>query len=305
VSSQPRTSREDAETFDAVVQAIRLALDDPNATVRESDQLGDLGLDSLGRLGAVVAVEEALGVTLAEQDVTASITVSKFRALISDRSSRPSSGDFPEWPYRRDVRWIGNALRDHVFARVVRHWVTLDVEGAECLKDVTTPSLFIFNHTDDFDGPVIYEALPKAIRRSMSVAIGDDVMREHKALAFATRLGWGAFAFSRSAPFRPSLEYVGTMLKRGHHVLFAPEGRLSTTGELLDFKPGIGYFVVHLGVSVVPLKTKGLSGTVPLHANWPQKSSHVTVKFGAPMRFEKTRDYVGVTDTLRQAVDDL
>jgi 1-acyl-sn-glycerol-3-phosphate acyltransferase/acyl carrier protein len=297
--------RDDADTFDVVVSAIRLALDDPSANVHEGAELGDLGLDSLGRLSVIVAVEETLGITLAEEKVTPTMTVGKFQLLISDGSSQSSSGDFPKWPYRRDVRWIGNALRDHVFARIVRHWVTLDVEGVDNLSDVKTPSLFIFNHTDDFDGPVIYEALPQAIRRNMSVAIGADVMRDHKALAFSTRLGWGAFGFSRSAPFRPSLQYVEDMLKRGHHVLFAPEGRLSTDGELLDFKPGIGYFVSRLGVPVVPIKTKGLSGTVPLHANWPQKHSQVTIRFGEPLQFGKTKNYVEVTETLRQAVEAL
>ncbi|MFY9783527.1 MAG: lysophospholipid acyltransferase family protein [Acidimicrobiales bacterium] len=225
--------------------------------------------------------------------------------MVRNGSPPTSNGDFPEWPYRRDIRWIGDALRDHLFARVVRHWVTLEVEGLENLKEVNSPSLFIFNHTDDFDGPVIYQAMPRALRRNMTVAIGADIMRDHKALAFATRLGWGGFAFSRTPPFRPSLKYVGELLQRGHHVLFAPEGRLSTDGELLDFKPGVGYLVVRLGVPVIPLKTRGLSGTVPLNANWPKKRSHVTVRFGESVRFGEKANYVEVTESLRRAVEDL
>jgi 1-acyl-sn-glycerol-3-phosphate acyltransferase len=215
------------------------------------------------------------------------------------------SDGFPRWPYRRDVRFVGDALRDQIFARIVRHWVTLNVEGTENLAQVNVPSIFIFNHTDDFDGPVIYEALPPVIRRSMTVAIGADIMGDHRALAFGSRLGWGGFAFSRTAPFRPSLKNVAAMLDTGHHVLFAPEGRLSTNGELLEFKPGIGYMVVHLGVPVVPLKTEGLSGTMPLHAKWPKRKSNVTVRFGEPMRFVKTKNYVEVTESLRLAVVDL
>lgn len=215
------------------------------------------------------------------------------------------SEEFPRWPYRRDVRWVGDAFRDHLFARLVRHWVTLTVEGSEYLSKVNAPALFIFNHTDDFDGPVIYEALPPGIRRRMSVAVGADIMKEHRALAFGSRLGWGSFAFSRTAPFRPSLRNVAQMLESGHHVLFAPEGRLSTDGELLDFKPGIGYMVAHLKVAVVPIKTKGLSGTMPLHARWPKRKSDVTVKFGEPMSFGQTRNYVEVTEWLRQAVEEL
>jgi long-chain acyl-CoA synthetase len=215
------------------------------------------------------------------------------------------SDDFPQWPFRRDVRLAGDALRDHVFARLVRRWVSLRVEGSEHLAKLAAPSLFIFNHTDDLDGPVIYAALPPTFRRKMTVAVGADIMRDHRALAFASRLGWGSFAFSRTAPYRPSLKNVAHMLETGHHVLFAPEGRLSTDGELLDFKPGIGYMVARLQVAVVPIKTKGLSGTMPLHAKWPKRRSDVTVKFGEPMSFGRTRNYVEVTEWLRRAVDEL
>jgi long-chain acyl-CoA synthetase len=215
------------------------------------------------------------------------------------------SEDFPQWPYRRDVRLVGDAFRDHLFARLVHHWVSLSVEGSEHLSRLSAPSLFIFNHTDDFDGPVIYEALPPRIRRRMTVAVGADILRGHRALAFGSRLGWGSFAFSRTAPFRPSLRNVAHMLETGHHVLFAPEGRLSTDGELLDFKPGIGYMVARLKVAVVPIKTKGLSGTMPLHAKWPQRKSDVTVKFGEPMSFGTTKNYVEVTEWLRRAVEEL
>ncbi|MCU1363176.1 MAG: hypothetical protein JWM55_1004 [Acidimicrobiaceae bacterium] len=215
------------------------------------------------------------------------------------------STEFPTWPYRRDVRLVGDAFRDHLIAPAVRHWVSLQVEGSEHLARLSAPSLFIFNHTDDLDGPVIYEALPPKIRRRMTVAIGADIMRDHPALAFAARFGWGSFAFSRSAPLRPSLKNVARMLDTGHHVLFAPEGQLSTNGELLDFKPGIGYMVARLGVAVVPLKTKGLSGTMPLHAKFPKRRSDVIVKFGEPMSFGKTKNYVEVTEWLRRAVEDL
>jgi 1-acyl-sn-glycerol-3-phosphate acyltransferase len=253
---------------------------------------------------AATAFTLVTGDSRADHHLTLPLVV-KFQTLISTKSPPRSIGDFPEWPFRRDVRFIGNALRDHVFARLVRHWVTLHVEGVEHLDEITSPALFIFNHTDDFDGPVIYEAMPTRIRRNMSVAIGADILHDHKVLAFGTRLGWGAFGFSRSAPFRPSLKYVGSMLERGRHVLFAPEGRLSTDGELLDFKPGIGYLVKSLGVAVVPIKTKGLSGTMPLHAYWPKKHSDVTIRIGEPMHFDAAAKNSEVTASLRRAIVDL
>jgi long-chain acyl-CoA synthetase len=193
------------------------------------------------------------------------------------------------------VRVVGNALRDHVIYSLVRRWVRLDVVGADRLVGLKTPAIFIFNHSDDFDGPVIYQAVPRELRRRLAVATGADVMRAHRLLAFIVR----------SEPYVPSLQYVGEMVDKGWNVLIAPEGHLSTDAQLQPFKSGIGLLAVNLGVPVVPLKTFGLAGTVPLHAKWPKKRSRVTVRIGAPLRFGPVLDYEDVTETLRRAMETL
>ena len=95
------------------------------------------------------------------------------------------------------------------------------------------------------------------------------------------------------------------MIDRGWNVLIAPEGRLGTTGALQPFKSGIGLLAVNLGVPVIPMKTIGLTGTVPLHAKWPRKRSRVTVRVGAPMRFGPEANYEDVTLALHRAMEQL
>jgi 1-acyl-sn-glycerol-3-phosphate acyltransferase len=211
----------------------------------------------------------------------------------------------PTWPFRRSVRTAGNALRDYVLAPFVKHWITLTVEGAEHLDQVTTPSLFIFNHSDDLDGPVSFAALPRRIRRRLSVAVGADILDDHHGLAFFIRLSYAAFAFERRNPSRRSLEYLREVIDSGWHVLLSPEGRLSTTGDLLDFKAGVGLLAVKLGVPVVPMRIVGLSGTVPMHAWWPKRHSDVTVRIGEPLRFGPDEKYRAATRALREAVESL
>jgi long-chain acyl-CoA synthetase len=284
---------------------IRLSLDDPNITVEDDDQLGDLGLDSLRRLNVVALLEERAGVSIADDRVTATTTVAELRALVSEGSPAAAAVRPARWPYRPWVRAVGDELRDRGIAPLVKHWVTLSVEGVENLETLSSPGLFIFNHSDDFDGPVIYEALPRDIRRRLAAATGADVMANHRALALIVRLCYAGFPFARSEPYMPSLEYVGQMIDRGYHVLIAPEGRLSTNGELQEFKTGIGLLAASLAVPVVPMKTIGLSGTVQLHAKWPRRRSRVTVRIGPPMQFGVTADYEDVTQKLRRAVEEL
>ncbi|HWD95175.1 MAG TPA: lysophospholipid acyltransferase family protein [Acidimicrobiales bacterium] len=211
----------------------------------------------------------------------------------------------PTWPYRRSVRVAGNALRDYVVAPFLQHWITLSVEGAERLDGLSEPSIFIFNHSDDLDGPVTFEALPRRVRRRLSVAVGADILDDHPILSFILRLCFGAFAFERRKTTRASLDYVREMIDSGWHVLLAPEGRLSTTGELLEFKSGIGLLAVQLGVPVVPMRIVGLSGTVPMHAMWPKKHSDVMVRIGEPQRFGPEVRYRAATRALREAVESL
>jgi long-chain acyl-CoA synthetase len=103
----------------------------------------------------------------------------------------------------------------------------------------------------------------------------------------------------------PSLEYVSEMIDRGWNVLIAPEGHISTNGVLQPFKSGIGLLAVGLGVPVVPVKTVGLAGTVPLHAKWPKKRSDVTVQIGQPMLFGPQMNYDDVTEALHRAMETL
>lgn len=209
----------------------------------------------------------------------------------------------PSWPFRRTVRFVGNALRDYVITPlIVRHWVTLHVEGAEHLDHLRGPSIFIFNHSDDFDGPVTYASLPSHVRSRLSVAAGSDIMENHRILAFIIRLCYAGFGFERYAHYRASMDYLAGLLASGRHVLLSPEGRLSPSGELLDFKGGIGLLAVRLGVDVVPMRIHGLTGTVPLHAHWPKRHSEVTVRIGEPRSFGPQERHRDVTRRLREAV---
>ena len=294
-----------ASTVDSLVRILRLSLGDTQAVISDSDRLADIGLDSLRRLNVVSLIEEQLGTTISDESVTSRTTVGELRHLVDHGSAVAEGGKSPVWPYWRWVRVIGNGLREVVMRAIVRVWVRMDVVGAEVLGDLHTPAIFIFNHSDDFDGPVIYQSLPPMIRNRLAVAIAADVLSAHKFLAFLARLCFAGFSFARSEPYMPSLAYVGEMIDRNWNVLIAPEGAISTTGELQPFKSGIGLLAVNLGVPVVPLKTVGLTGTVPLHAKWPRKRSRVTVRIGKPMYFDSGESYEDVTAALHRAMERL
>ncbi len=287
---------------DQVQTLIHLSLGDTTVAIQDADRLADIGLDSLRRLNLIAVVEEHMGIALSESSVTPTTTVAELRSLIAATKPLQPPHPIPDWQFGTFARTIGNFLRDVVLHGIVRIWVTAKVEGQEHLNDLSEPALFIFNHTDDFDAPVVYQALPRSIRKKLTVAMADDVMQAHKFLGFLARLCFGAFNFSRKEPFLPSLEYVCRMLDRGWHVVLSPEGRIRNRVALQPFKSGIGLLAVNSGAPVILVKTIGLQGTVPIHAKWPKKHSRVTVKISSPLRFPSTTDFDDATQTLYDAM---
>jgi len=135
--------------------------------------------------------------------------------------------------------------------------------------------------------------------------MADDVMHDHKVLAFIARLCFAAFNFSRTEPYMPSMAYLSQLIDQGWSIVLSPEGSVSVTDELQEFKSGVGLLAVELGVPIVPIKTFGLHGTVPLHAKWPKKHSRVTIRVGQPITFGPNEDYDTVTEKLHHIMETL
>jgi long-chain acyl-CoA synthetase len=290
---------------DPLIKILRQCLNSPKALIKDSDKLADLGLDSLRRLTVISQIETQLGISTAEEKINQSTTVASLRKLLSQGSQLQPPIKRPKWTFNRLVRTLGNGLREVVLRGLLRIWVKLTIQGRQNLDGLDTPAIYIFNHTDDFDILVVYNSLPHRIRKKLTVASADDVLTAHKVLALIARLCFAGFNLNRFEPYLPSLMYTAELIDQGWSVVLSPEGRLSASGELLPFKLGVGLLAVNLGVPIVPLKTIGLTGTVPLHAKWPKKHSKVTVRIGKPQIYDSKADYTEVTNDLQHIIEDL
>jgi 1-acyl-sn-glycerol-3-phosphate acyltransferase len=75
------------------------------------------------------------------------------------------------------------------------------------------------------------------------------------------------------------------LIRAGKVVVIFPEGGRSRDGRLRPPKAGIGVIVSKTGCPVVPAYLKGTFEALPTGARWPRRRP-VTVRFGAPLRFE-------------------
>jgi long-chain acyl-CoA synthetase len=199
---------------------------------------------------------------------------------------------------RRGVQaLLFGALRATAVAR-------LRVEGAEHLASLRTPALFVANHASHLDTPALLMALPAPIRRRVAVAAAADYFfRDRRVGALAT-LTIHAFPFVRRGSPREGLAYCGELVDAGWSVLLFPEGTRSETGQIGEFKRGVGLLASTLGVPVVPMVVEGTAAILPKGATRPRPGP-VTVRIGPPVHVPAGLDATAATALVRAAVASL
>ena len=86
----------------------------------------------------------------------------------------------------------------------------------------------------------------------------------------------------------------------GWCIVIFPEGRISDTGKIARFMPGVGMMASRLEVPVVPVRLVGLDKV--LHRTWRMaRPGRVTVKFGPALRLEGD-DYAALAKRVEDAV---
>jgi 1-acyl-sn-glycerol-3-phosphate acyltransferase len=133
------------------------------------------------------------------------------------------------------------------------------VLGAERIPD-EGPAVLVCNHVSYVDALVIGAASPRPIRFVM----------DHK--IFATPfLGW-IFRTAKAIPIAPAKEDpwlmekayidIAQALHQGDLVCIFPEGKLTSTGEMNEFRGGIAKIVERSKVPVIPMALRGLWGSL-------------------------------------------
>jgi len=301
--AEPVAASETEQPEDPLRDLIASITGVPRRDVLPEVALGDgLGLDSLGTVELLAAIESELGVYIDESSVSAETTVSDLQALVAarDGGARPV---FPRWPVSRPAALVRRLTQPPMFT-VLRAIGPTRVRGEERLAGLQAPAVFAANHTSHLDTPVILNALPARVRRRVAVAAAADYFFTDSMTGRALSLLLNAYPFSRTAAVRPTLEHCGWLLDRGWSILLFPEGTRSTTGEMAPFKAGVGLLAVELAAPIIPVRTEGLFHLLPKGRSIPRRGK-VTVAFGNPMTFGRDASYEVAASQIEQAVRDL
>jgi long-chain acyl-CoA synthetase len=295
----------------------------PGRSITATTTIDELGLSSLERVELMMALEEALQVTVDEGRFAAAQSVADLEALTRPLEDAPGAVataasepiDFPTWNRSAPARALRRASLPTWILPLSRVFASVKVEGLENLAELTGPAIFAANHQSHLDTPVILDALPPRWRYRVAPAMAKEFFKAHfhpdqfgrKAYVlnslnyYLASLFFNAFPLpQREAGTRQTLRYIGSLLTSGFSVLIFPEGRRTDDGEIGRFQPGVGMAAARLQVPVIPVRLDGLDRI--LHHKWKfPKRGNARVRFGRPMWLQGT-NYADLARQVEEAV---
>jgi long-chain acyl-CoA synthetase len=273
----------------------------------------DLDIDSLGWVNLTLEIGEKTGVELREEAIERIGTV---RDLLREAASgggttthRASSLERPEEVLDdRQRRWleplgpVASVVARGMFAldrAIMRGLFRLRVEGLENLPD---EGQFIIapNHVSYLDSFVVAAALRHDVLRRTywagwtGAAFGNPLTRLVSRLAQVVPVDPDRAGLS-------SLAFGAAVLRRGQNLVWFAEGERSRTGNLQQFKPGVGMLLAHYPVPVVPVFIRGTYEAMP-RGRFLRRLEKVTVSFGEPFDPSGPDGAAGSREQVVQAV---
>ncbi|HEY6250534.1 MAG TPA: AMP-binding protein [Candidatus Angelobacter sp.] len=281
----------------------------------------DLNLSSLDRVELMSAIEDRYQVDLRDQEFSRVNTVADLEELVKKSSAKSKPADYPysPWAQRWPVTWI------RVFVYYLLVWPATmimtrpKIIGRERLKNHRGPMLVISNHVAYLDVGFILAALPPRLRHHLATAMAGEVLRDmrHPPREWFFLRRWLAklryalvaalfnvFSLPQRAAYQESFQYAGRLADKGYNVLIFPEGKRTQTGEMAEFRKGIGLLAARLNLPVIPMRIDGLFGLKQKKQRFSRPGT-VQVRIGEPVWFESTDDPEEIAKRLQAIVEGL
>lgn len=264
------------------------------------------------RLDLNVPLESLTSLERVERMVALGLDESELNGAAPGAEPAHGPPAFPTWNRTRLARIIRRVLLPGFLLPLARIFAHVRARGRENLQDVQPPVIFASNHQSYMDTAAILAALPPRWRYRVAPAMRKEFFEEHfHGRSFTNSLNyylatWLFNAFpipQREAGTLETLRYMGELANEKWCVLIFPEGKMTETGEVAPFQPGVGMMAARMGIPVVPVRIEGLEKV--LHRTWKMaRPGHVQVTFGKPLHLSGG-DYLGLARQVEEAVKGL
>jgi len=190
-------------------------------------------------------------------------------------------------------------------ALMIRGWLRLyhrfEVIGVEHLP-ANSSFILVANHASHLDTLCILSALPlRKLHRAFPAAAQDYFFVSVPRLAIAAVVV-NALPFGRHGQIRHSLEMCRHLLENpGNILVLFPEGTRTRTGQMDNFKPGIGLLAAGTPIPIVPCYLSGAFEAWPKGNLFP-RPRRLRLKIGEPKTYS---DLAAGKDSALQVSADL
>jgi long-chain acyl-CoA synthetase len=305
------------EVSAGVVASIRDVVAD-DIPVSGSDSLEmDIGLDSLQRIELIGALEKHFSIKLDEDFTHDTLSVGELIEKIRktlDEETREMPGDFNLLEEVEEVKEsVERLLKLNLFERMFyilslflikllcRIYFRIEARGIEKIPE--PPFIITPNHSSYLDSFLLASVIPY---RTMK-----DIYFQGASSFFRTPLmRWFAHT-ANVIPTDPDSSLLRALRTSAHvlrgkkNLCIFPEGGRTFTGEVMEFKKGVGILALKLGVRVVPVHIKGTFRSLPRGKRFP-KPVKIHIAFGRPIKpaADETTDdpYKEFADRVREEV---
>jgi long-chain acyl-CoA synthetase len=283
--------------------------------------LEELGLSSLERVELMVALEDRFQTRIDESRFSEAASIEDLKQLVEAPAAAAvidEPVDFPTWNRSRPVRVIRRLSHATWIVPLTRLFAHARVEGRSNLRGLDGPVIFASNHQSHMDVPVILSALPGRWRSRVAPAMLKEFFTAHFHPAqhtwkdvFTNSLNYylACFFFNtfpipqREAGARHTLQYIGEVTGGGTSILLFPEGMRSPTGQMKEFRGGIGMIASRLDLPVVPIKLEDVDTLMPVGSSFV-RPGRIRVAFGAPLHLHGD-DHASLAARVEEAVRNL
>lgn len=262
----------------------------------------DLGIDSMEWVELSTAIEAKTGLQFGDAVMEKAETVHDLLEAAVDASGQDAGGVDTREAIRdpesvldeKEKRWIQpRPLILKVIGYII-HWphqafmrlmFRVELRGRENLPD-TSPYVLTPNHVSYLDPSALISSLKRPLIDSFYWAGLTDAVFKNPFWRTLSRLGQVFPIDPRRGPIA-SLAFGAAVLKRGHSVIWFPEGQRSPEGKLLPFRAGLGLILKEYSdLPVVPVYIEGTYEALPVGARFP-RPRRIVVHIGKPLMPEE------------------
>lgn len=271
------------------------------AALCANETLADHNIDSLGLVGLIVHLEDALNISVDMDKVNPLQTLEEFVRYLAECETRSGSNldeAILQGPATTKARAFFNPINELillVFRLAASLCWRLKVVHGERLNPEN--AVIVANHQSILDTPLLVSQIPFRLRNHVFLIGKKEVAFLRYPLAGAPVL-----FVDRTGNVVPALKAAADMLRGGQSLIVFPEGTRTRDGAVGKFKSGAAYLAFHLDKKIIPVKIRGTFEVMPRGKFMPRffSGKRMELEVGKPINPAKFPSVEALTEHLQK-----